>query len=431
MSQTKKVLKQIASSEEYQTLVTAIEKADYESIFNSYIQIAKQLEDAGKEINEKIQGLTRRNKEEDSQKFQSAFALRAESMIPRWYWLNTELKKQGITEGEVIGLGSKGDPLARTPEGRIVVIRGTALKEGDKVKFRVVATGEKIDFGRVFELTPQFLYFIFNQETHTKINDLLATIREQLNKYQGNTDQITPEELAQLLKQLAEIRELTDQLQSEEKERLSAILVAYRKRLFRDFIPRLAFELLSRTEENEIKESCLTDEERSAALSAHGLFRRDVFEAAKTGLFSGDKIKGYDEMLTKLESNLDSMNSALQFMEFKAAMEEMALPAKRYVEKMDRFFDRLSAKANQLSFTLAEDKVCNVEDITSAISGAFSGESLNIELRRTFRHAEEYFTLRGALVQLKTKLGDNGAAAAEATLRPYLHRKIELAFDKK
>jgi len=73
MSNTKKTLKRIASSEEYQALVTAIDQTDYESIFSSYVQISRLLEEAGSEIEKTIENLPRRNKDDERRRFQSAF----------------------------------------------------------------------------------------------------------------------------------------------------------------------------------------------------------------------------------------------------------------------------------------------------------------------------------------------------------------------
>jgi hypothetical protein len=125
------------------------------------------------------------------------------------------------------------------------------------------------------------------------------------------------------------------------------------------------------------------------------------------------------------------MDSALQFMEFKAGMEGLQPRAKLYVDKMDRFLRRLQEKARQFSFNLAEDRTSNVEEIMSRIKEAFSEKALGNELCRAFRTAGEFFDTRGAALELKAKLGDAQCLTAEAALKPYLRQKVERAFGEK
>ncbi|MBI4302867.1 MAG: hypothetical protein HY665_00805 [Chloroflexi bacterium] len=431
MSQASKVLKQIASGEEYKALVEAIEKADYQAIASSYVQVKGRLQAGEKEIVEKIQTLPRLNKDEDSQKFRSAFQLRVQTTLPKWYDLNQELQKQKVMEGVVSGFGSKGDPLVRTPEGRIVVVTGATPKEGDKIRFRVVAEGKNADFGEACELTADLFYSIINRGEREEIMKSLVTVEERLRR-PVVVDEEALAELGDLLQRLEKARELTARLEQKEKERILGRILAYRKRLLEGTIIKLAFELLSRGEEREIRESLAGNEEEIArALSAPGLFRQEAHKALKTELFSGEKIKGYDEALQKLESNIDSMRAALELEEFKAGMGEFQSAGKRYMDKMDMFFDRLFVRARQTATSIAEGSQQNIEEIKSAVSNSFSGEAACSELRRVFRNAEEFVALRAALVTLRTKLGNSEAALAEAALKPYLRQKINLAFGER
>ena len=124
MSQTRKTLKKIASTDQYQALVTAVKEADYETIVSSYIKLSQLLEEAEREIEGKIQSLPRRNKGEDYKRFRTAFAARIRMVLPQWYWVDSELRERGVVEGEVFGFGSKGDPIVRTAEGRVVALKG-------------------------------------------------------------------------------------------------------------------------------------------------------------------------------------------------------------------------------------------------------------------------------------------------------------------
>ena len=429
MSQASKILKKIASGEEYQALVAAIERADYETIVSSYLQIGELLNEAAKEIREKIESLPRQNRDEEHEKFQVAFARRSKASLPQWYWLESELERQRVMEGRVFGFGSRGDPLVRTPEGRVVVIRDTTLEEGQKLRFKIVTEGDKLDFGRLFELTPHSLYLILIQDTRERIRDSLTSIKERINNQLPGTDAHSPTETSKLLNELEEVRELAPRLREEEKERADARVIEYRRRLLKALCDRMAFEFISQTEQREIEELCAGDEQEIAeALSAPGLFRHQAHEAIRGKLFSGEKPRGYDDILDKLERSLDSMSTALELMDFKTGIEEAYPQAKRYLDRMDRFFKGLSIRAERIAISTAEDKTCNIEEVESAVRTAFSDEALGSELRKVFRSAEEFFALREKLVQLRTMLGNAESIPAETILKPYLRRKLALAF---
>lgn len=432
MSHTSKTLKSIAMGEDYKALVTAIEKGDYQTLYDSYMRVAKLLEEAEKQIQDKIESLPRRNKDEDREKFRTAFQLRSKTTLPQWHWLKSEINKQKITEAQVIGLGKKGDPLAKTPEGRIVVLSGSQAKEGDKVTIRVMTGGEKLDFGSVFELTPESFYFILNSDTLQQVRDSLDSMRERVEHYLGNINECHLAKLGELLVELEKVRELSPKLQEGERERVIAKIMAYRKRLLNSSMEKLVFEYLASEEEKEIRDIYKNDEQQIAsALSAPGLLRRQSYEAIKGGLFTGEELRGYSEVLDKMGGTLDTMSSAIAFMDFKAGFEGVKPKLQTYIEKMDRLVSGLLFRSRQLTRTLVNDETSSTEGLESKVKEAFSAGVLASELRRAFRNTEEYLDLRGAFLTFKEKLGDKEAVAAETAIRPYLRQKMAQVFGNK
>lgn len=433
MSQVSKALSKIAASEEYTTLVKAIETTNYEAILKSYVEVSRLLEEAKNQILEKIQSLPRAGKEQDLQKFEAAFNSRTSTVLPKWDWLTSQIKEQKVMEGEVFAFGSKGDPLVKTPEGRVVVVKGDNLKEGMKVKFKVLAESAKMDFGRTFELTPEFFYLLFNQDTWLKIRNTLDSIGDRIKNESWNISDDGISELSQWLKELEEIRGLADKLHAEEKENIINRVQTYRKKLLSGYTTKLVFSYISAEEEKEITECCHGDEQQvTRALSAPGLFRQQTYESLRTELLAGDKLEQRcQEMLKELESHVDSMESALKFMELKSRMEESYPLAKTYLVKMEGLFEGISRRARSIAFSLAENSVCSGEEISSAVKEAFSSAALCSELRRSFRRAEECYNLREALAQVRTMLGDQTSLSAESALKPYLNRKISAAFGRR
>ena len=66
--------------------------------------------------------------------------------------------------------------------------------------------------------------------------------------------------------------------------------------------------------------------------------------------------------------------------------------------------------------------------LVTAIEHAFPLEALCSELRRVFRSSDEFFSSRGALVELRGKLGYTGSASDEAVIKPYLRHVAARAF---
>lgn len=425
MSQTSKLLKRIASSEEYRVLEAAVKNIDPQAVFNSYTQISRLMEEAEVEVLEKIKKLPRRDKEPDLLKFRSAFDSRSRTMLPQWYGIEAELKKRKIMSGQVSGMGSKGDPLVKTPEGRVVVIAGATTKVGDKVRFIVVSEGEKVDFGRVFELTPDTFYSILTQDKRDEVINSFSSIRGKVDSYLRNRGENQISELSQLLKELGDFREFASQLTGEEKERNLVWVTTQRNRLLKVSIAKLVFDFLSKQEEKEIEKLCQGDPQQIVRLmSAPGLLRYQVHLALKTQLLAGEKPKGYSELVDKLRQDMESMDSALKLMDFEAKIDEVYPAARKYLERMDRFFQMLTQKANQLADSLSESKEYEIQRV---IEGAFSGQALSAELKQVFRSPDEFFSLRRALAELRARLGEAESITAEAALEPYLRQTISVA----
>lgn len=405
MSQAKRILKEIAITQEYKALVNAIEKGDYDAILSSYQQISKLIERKEKEVKSKMEKLIRKNKREEYQRFRSALARHAITVLPQWYWLSSELEKQNIMEGEVVAFGSEGDPLVETAKGKVVIIRGATLTEGERVWFKVTGQGKKIDFGKVLELTPSLLYSILIKDTQEKIRNSLALIRESINKYLE--EQKSPTELSGLLRQLEGVKDLVfkSKLQEEDKRRFITSILEYRKGLLKAVVPRLAFQFVSQCEEKILSMFCSDKRQQvTKTLSPLGLFCYEAHESIKAELLPNGWFKGYQETIEKLEKNLNSMATVMKLLEFKAEIKELYPLAKEYLQRMDRFFQRLFERATAAAIALTEDKVCEIEDIYSAIKKAFSIEQVCLELQKVFYSLEEFFTLREAFLKLRMRL---------------------------
>ena len=68
-----------------------------------------------------------------------------------------------------------------------------------------------------------------------------------------------------------------------------------------------------------------------------GLFRYQAQEALKAQLLSGEKLRGYDEILNKLDNNLSSTNAALELMEFQERIKQVGTAARTYIDKWTAF----------------------------------------------------------------------------------------------
>lgn len=431
MSQVKKILKRIAVSDEYKNLVDAIEKGDCANILSSYEQVSNLIDKMEEEVKSGIEKLARRNKGEEYQKFQLAFAQRAITALPQWHWLSSELKKRNIMRGEVIDFGRKGDPLVKTAEGRVVVISGATLKKGEKIWFKVIAQGEKFDFGKVFELTPDLFYFILTQDTQEKIRNSFTSIQGLISKCLERREKIELTELSGLLRQLEDIRNLVSEskLREEDKKEVISKVLEYRRKLLKAAIPKLAFQFLSQFEENAINELCSNNKQQvSKALSSLRLLCYETHNLIKAKLISNEWLKRYQEIVEKLEKNLNSMATVIKLLELKAEIKELYPLAEEYIQKMDRFFQNLSERAVTVSLTLAEDRVYDIENIYSVIKNTFSITQVCSELRKVFNSSEEFFTLRGALSKLIRKLEGTQDIWDDGILKPYINQIVTLAF---
>jgi len=429
MSQTTRILKEIASGEEYQALATAMERVDYEAMFASYMRISQLVSEGKGKIEESIENLPLQNKDERRDKFLRAFELATERILPLWHQLNSELMKRKVMEGEVLGFGKKGDPLVKRPEGTIVVLPGSKLEKGERVRFRVVQEAEKLNFGKVFDLNPQSFYFLITQEAREKIRDSLASIGDRLETSQEPLNEGSLPELGELLQKLEETKQLSSTLRTEERGRVAAQVTKYRKGLLHGAGIRLMADFISQQEEREIEDFCQdSQEEKTKALMALGLFRRHTYEAARESLFLGDRPEGYTEILSEMENKVDSMDSAIELLDAKSALDEVYPKAKEYFEKMDRLFENLTQRVRQVADVLSNKGVVDPEEIYLAIKNAFPEEILFLELRKAFRSSRAFLSLRGAFTELYRWLGNQESISSEAAFRPYLHHKVLQAF---
>jgi hypothetical protein len=429
MSQTTNKLKSIAVGEEYKSLCAAIVSRDYQTLYKSFTQISQLLSEARKEIEAKIDSLPRRNKEEDRQKFQRAFEMRSQTAVPQWHWINSKIKKQNIIEGVVVSIGKMGDPITRTPSGKLVALSGSKAKEGDNVVFTIVSAGPKIDFGQQFELTPNTLQVLLNQEVYQKVKDSLDIVEKKLESFPITSDADNLSRLDEMLKTLEEASELAAKMLDSERERVLNRVMTHRRRLLGSMVEKLAVDLVFQEEEKAIKELCGDDEEQVAmALTAPGLFHPQALLVFKEELFDGDKLRGYEKILEKREKHLDTMDSAMKFEDFKASINKLQPKAKQYIDSMEQLFQGLHFIAKQLTTTIINDNTDSSKAILGKIREAFSEKALGDELRHVFRNTKDYFDMREAAIHLKAKLGDTECTTAEALLKPYLLQKVNRAF---
>ena len=426
-------MKEIAAGETYAALQAAVEQGDYEGMFDSYMAIWEQIGRGRSGIEEGIENLSVQNKDEHRDKFSQAFDGAVERMLPAWYEVEQRLQagyaKWKVMEGEVFGFGKKGDPLVRTPEGVIVVLKGSGLQAGDRTRFRVLQEAEKMSFGRVFELTRQSFYTVMTQETHDKIQALVDEVDARVGGVSGPVDEVPPSELAELLQRLEEIRKLAASLRAREKDAALAKVVRYRQRLLSGVGKSIVFDLISKREEVEIG-SFYPDggEEKASAMSALGLFRPRGYDEVGKKLLPDSEPEKYQEMLENMKEQVDSMDRAMEFLEFKSAMDDVYPKAKRYLERMDRFFNNLALRADRVTSALSRHDVVDVVELRSAIESAFSEQVVFAELRRAFRSSKELLSLRAALADVNRSLGDEESVVAETAFRPYLRHKVAEAF---
>ena len=433
MSHTARMLKEIASSEEYRGLLAAIEEIDFESMFASYMRVRDRIKKGRATIEESIESLPTQNKEERRGKFSHAFELATERILPVWHQLDRQLDfgctRRNIMGGEVFGFGKKGDPLVKTPSGATVVLSGSKAQEGERVWFRVLQETEKISFGRVFQIDVRSFYLLLTHQAREQITDCLAFVRQQSEVFPESTDEGRSFDLAELLRKLGEAKELSSGLRDEDRERITVQVMNYRKRLLAAAGERMMFDFISRQEEEDI-ESFYQDgqQERVKALAAMGLFRRGTYEAARQKFRAGDGPDGYAEALGEMRARVDSMDAAVELLDFQSALDDVYPRAKRYLQMMDRLFNRLAGRGSQVADALSRRDVIDPEEVSAALRTAVSEEGLLSELRKAFRSSKEFMSLRGAFLELHRRLGNHEAVAAETAFRPYLRHKVLQAF---
>lgn len=431
MSQVDKILKNIASGEDYKALAAAVEKNDYESIGKLFAQVATLMTESKKQVLEKLQAMPRQNRDEEQRNFEAAFTRRIDTDLPQWHKISVLLKEKGASEGIVYATGKKGDPLVRSSEGRIVVVAGSKAQPGTRVLYRVETKSEKMDFAREVQLNADFFYMLLNGDTLDAMRKSLDAVDARLKAFTDLNGQGSVSELAQLLQELNSIKASAEQLRESEKGKYLSRIQILRRKLLSDWVAKSIFDFLSREEEKEIAEICTSDEHStSRAMSAPGLFRRKDHEGLKAELFAGKELKGYADVLAEMEKGLDSMSAAIQLMEFKTSMEEMVPLAQRYIERMDVLFDNLNRKSRRVALTMSENELLTEAAIDYAIRSEFSGPALCSELRVAFRGPDEFYAMREAVAKLRSAMGNKEWPSLESAIKPYLVIKTTTAFPR-
>ncbi|MBI2859409.1 MAG: hypothetical protein HYX90_10060 [Chloroflexi bacterium] len=432
MSQAEKILKGIAATEDYKALAAAVDNRDYDSIGKGYCKVAELMADGKKQVVEKLGNLSRQNKDQERNNFESAFARRISSDLPHWYSISSLLREKGVLEGEVYSLGKKGDPLVRSPEGRLVVVSGSKAQPGSRIFFRIDTRGEKIDFGREARLDADLFYSLLNSDLLDSIRAKMDSIESRLQDLAANRGKTPAVEMSRLLTELGEVKEASERLRESERTRYTNRVQAIRRNIIGDWVTRSIFDFLNNLEEREISQACQNDSESIArALSAPGLFRKQSHELLRSRLFAGRDLKGYAEALAEREKALDTMNAALDLMEFKSGVDDAVPLAKRYFERMDVLFGNLHRRAVRLARSISENGVCSAVEIDASIEQEFSWQALGFEIRAAFRNPGDFHGTREAVARLRAMLGETESALHESAIKPYLSSRTAIAFPRR
>jgi hypothetical protein len=298
------------------------------------------------------------------------------------------------------------------------------------VKFAVEYEGEKISIGRVFELNPQSLYIVITQEHRERIKSTFASIEDYLRTSRDGSNEDSLSKSEELLVNLGEIENPPTTFRSEERERVAAQALKYRKRLIYGIGIRSMFDFLSQKEEKAIGDFYHDrPEEKNKALSALGLFRHHTYEAAEK-LLLGDKPE-YGQGTSEIEDEIDSMDSAMKFLECQESIDKAYPRAKSYLNKMNHIFDSLVERAEQVADALSEKGTVDLKEIQAAIENAFGEDTLSLELRKAFRSSKEFLSFRGAFSELIKAQRDGESIEADAAFISYLRHKIPRTFGSK
>jgi predicted RNA-binding protein with TRAM domain len=346
--------------------------------------------------------------------------------LPHLNRLQSLIDKQDIIEGEIVNIGSKGDPITKASDGKTVIINGIKANKGDRVKYKITNPGPKVDFGKAVEINADFFYAIMNQDTLVRIQSYFDSVDTYFKSSSNKTDGT----LKELLSSLENARALSIKLKPEEQVRINNRILANRKSILADYIINKAFDFIAKEEEEEIGKFFNGDERKlSMVLTTPGIFRHRSLQSLKNDLFIENKLKGYDDIVKGLENNLDSMDGALKLMEFKTKIEELEPQAKTYLSKMGELFTKLNKKSYLTIDTIVEANTTDINEIHKQIENAFSGRSLDIEFRKVFRSLNEFFSLRDAAIKLQACLGNTSYLQAESIFRPYLKQKVASIFE--
>lgn len=422
MSQATQALKHIAAQPVYQNLAKAIQTTDYDNMFQYYAPVSELIEKTQAEILDRIRALPR-NTDKDCNRFQAAFSNDIVTLLPEWHWLDSIFKEQYVFDGEVVSFGSKGDPLVKTSHDKVVVLMDSSPARGTKVKLEIIRQGRKVDYGRVFELTPDNLYRIISQNTLNKIALSLEHVEDGISSYSPHAAEDRLSSLSELLTVLHEVREMAIRLRKEEREKALLRVMEYRKRLLRLRGADLVFELLSQKEETEILELYQGDEQQLAiSLSAPGLLCYRAYQTLKTDIFAGKELRQVVEIRKKMENEPQSLEIALELAELKWRTESVYPIAMDYIRGMDELYHRFRETVMKVALAIAEEEIYHAEDIREKMERQFSDEYISTQLREVFRNREEFYHLRGGMAELKAVMGDDKSIAVESALKPYLDK---------
>ena len=126
--------------------------------------------------------------------------------------------------------------------GRLVFL---GVEEGSRVRFAVEYEGEKISIGRVFELDPHSFYTVLTQEHREGIKKTFASIEGYLRTSQEGLNDDSLSQLGEILVELGEIENPPPTFMPEERERIAAQALKYRKRLIYSIGISSMFDFLS------------------------------------------------------------------------------------------------------------------------------------------------------------------------------------------